>query len=215
MWNIVSGMCRTVQRLLESLGSAPGRVHPRTEPGTRIPIGLGEDAVSRLAVLVCRAVAKSSEPLRADQVRLLPAREILSDREAAAHLARMEKPLQCTVSVSRGLLEIACQPLGPEGEWIMTGKTAIAKQNGGWLGMLEYEAKESSGSKEIAIIGRNEFAVVPYDVAERFERDYVLLNSYTMVGDVPERFGIQAAATARWYTPSSSKTRVRSERVTL
>jgi hypothetical protein len=207
MWNLLEIARRTVHRL--TTATAAWREPPVHVSATPITFGPNDDPVGRLAVLVLRAVAGDGEALHPNQVRILPDQRVLNDSEAAARLAGLQKPLQCAASASGGSLEIAWAPLGAEGRWIWEGKQELAHRNGGWLGPLEYEAVRATESRNILYVGRGESAVVPVDVAERFEQDYVLLGNYTMVGDSPERFGVAATATARWYSPSHGRTAVR------
>lgn len=207
MWNLMQNMRRALQETLGRMGWKPSTHRIPVQTGLRVTTGANEDPVSRLAIVVLRAVVNYTGPLQRNHVRILPDRQIVTDAEAAVYLHNLRKPIQCTVSVEDGLLAIACEPLAAEGEWILSGKRDIASQSRGWLGPLEYAAIEASGCNDILFIGRNEHMIVPAEVAERFEQEYVMLNSHTLIGDRPDRFGIDVVATARWYSPSSTQNR--------
>lgn len=210
MWRLPKIVRRRLGPLLRWLADHPSArpVRPGLLGLKRIDIGPGGDSSSRLAVLVLRAVAPTSEALPPDRVRFRGDRQVVSDDQAAERLAGMRKPVECTVTVCEGVMDLSCEPLGPKGQWLMTGKEALASQVGGWLGALEYEAVQQTGISDMLFVGRGEYAVVPVEVAERFEQEYVILCSYTMIGDLPQRFGDATTATARWYTPSEGQTLV-------
>lgn len=143
---------------------------------------------ARLALLMLRA-SLPEEMAVDDLTYLIGDQRVPMDPDSAAgFLAGRPKPLRCEAITEGRHMVVLCDSItAPDEASLHAHQVEVLEGHTGfWGGLLQNELGGRRDA-QILIVGRGEFLVVSFDVAERLERDYLItMPMLTLSGGPPD-----------------------------